>query len=356
MLVDQYLRATVAGTPKRTGASEASHMDSLLPPNHPTLFMGSLQEAIEYSKSSYKFLVLYFHSEIHQDTPTFVHKVFCDQTLIDLLNRNYIVWAGDVSLAGPHLSSMQLQIDGFPALCIYSPQSFVPRSHMAVLNDNHVQLPLQLYKLTDTCNNTDLDDILRMLTSVLEQYDGWINAVRRTVREAAANRQLMEDQDAAYQNSLRADEARELAALEEEQERIEENRRLEAEERARQDLLAEEARLEQLRIEEEQRQAERDMQDLLASRVRASQRISAEPSDGPDVISVTFRTVDSSRVTRRFNKTDSVELLYDFCRTLESSPATFMLATPYPRRTLTNMQQELGELNINKAILTIEPA
>ena len=343
------------GTPQKSGASEAAQMDSLLPPNHPTLFMGSLQEAISYSKSSYKFLVVYFHSEMHQDTPTFVEKVFCDQTLIDLLNRNYVVWAGDVSLTGPHLASLQLQIDGFPALCIYSPSTFVPRSHMAVLNETRTQLPLQLYKLADTSNNTNLDDVLQMLTGVLEQYEGWIGAVRRTAREAAANRQLMEDQDAAYQNSLRADEARAIAEAAEEQERLAAERRAEEIERVRLQRLEEQQKLEQMRIEEEQMQAERARQELVASRELASRRLSAEPADGADAVSVTFRTVDSSRVTRRFNKTDTVELLYDFCRTLETSPAAFTLATPYPRRTFTNMQQELGELNINKAILTIEP-
>jgi hypothetical protein len=349
MIIAQYWNKQIIPTPIRDGASESAHIDSLLPGNHPTLFMGSLQQAIAHAKDSYKFLAVYLHSELHQDTPNFVEKVFCDQTIIDVLNRNFVVWAGDVSLPGPHVVSLQLPIDGFPALCVFAPVTFVPRSHMAVVNEAHVQLPLQLYKLGDTCNNTNLDDVLHMLVGIVDQYSGWITAVRRNVREAAANRQLLEEQDNAYQQSLRMDEARaEAEAVEERQREVEERLELER--------VVQEMEMEQRRVEQEQLEQERAREELTASREAAVQRLGSEPSsDGPDVISVTFRTIESSRIMRRFNKTDTVEMLYNFCRTINSTPNQFSLATPYPRRTLSNMEQTLGELNINKAILTIEP-
>lgn len=326
-----------------------AYLESILPPNHPQLFQGSFQDAIAEAKSSYKFLVVYLHSEAHQDTGNFVEKVFCDQTVIEVLNRNFVVWAGDVSLAGPHLVSVKLQIDGFPALCVFSPSIFVPQSHLAVLRDAYVQLPLQLYKLADTSNNTDLEDILHMLTGVVDQYSGWINAIRRTAREAAANRQLLEDQDNAYEASLRRDEERAQAeALEAEQRR--ERERLELAQ------LAAAQEEERLRLEEEEMEAARAVAELTESRERAILRLAEEPSpDDPNAVSITFRTTDANRYTRRFLDTHTVESLYDFCRTLDSTPAQFSLATPYPRRTLSDLSQSIGALNINKAILTIEP-
>lgn len=325
-------------------------MDSLLPPNHPTLFMGSLNEAVQYAKSSYKFLVIYLHSDLHQDTQQFVNQVFCDQTVLEILNRNFVVWAGDVSLPGPHLASLQLPVDGFPALCVMSPLSFVPRSHSNFLTQANIRLPLQLYRLADTCNNTNTEDVVHLLSGVVEQYAGWITAVKRTQREAEANRQLLQDQDQAYLDALAADEARAREEEEAQLRREEETRRIAEEER-----LANEER------EAAERQAEREAAnraaELTASRERAANRLGDEPQEGAEnVISVTFRTIESSRITRRFLNSDTVELLYDFCRTLPSTPTNFSLLIPYPRRTLSNMQQSLRELNINKAILTIEPA
>jgi FAS-associated factor 2 len=334
----------------RDAEGEVGLFESLLPPNHPTLFVGSLQDAIAHAKSSFKFLVVYLHSEMHQDASNFIEKVFCDQTVIEVLNRNFVVWAGDVSLAGPHMVSMQLNIDGFPAMCVYAPSIFVPRSHMAVLNDARISLPLQLYKLADTSNNVDMEDVLHMLTGVVDQYKGWISAVHRNAREAEANRQLLEDQDNAYQISLRMDEERAAA------EALEVSQRIEAE-RSQRLLIEAQAEQDRRRQEEAEMEAARAIAELTESRERAFQRLSKEPSpDDPDAVSITFRATDANRITRRFNKNETVAQLYDFCRTIESTPNQFSLATPYPRRTLSNMAQSISELNINKAILTIEPA
>lgn len=301
-----------------------------------------------------KFLVIYLHSGIHQDAQSFVEKVFCNEAVVELLNRNYVVWAGDVAYPTAYRAALRLSIDGFPAIGVYSPPTFVPRSHAAVLDA--AGLPFDLYKFRDICNSIDADDILGMLTGVLEQYSPWIAAVDRVAREAEANRQLMEDQDAAYYEAVRADE--ELARQEEARVIMERIQRQQAEDEA----LAEsrrqedEALAERHRLEEVFRLEEMAAAALERERKKAAERLASEPAaDHPDAVQITFRAVDSSRVTRRFYKDDTVRTLCDFARTIDSTPADFTLVVPFPRRSLSDLDSKLGDLNINKALLNIEP-
>lgn len=315
-----------------------------MPVQHPTLYLGTLEEAIQQCKATKKFLVIYFHSNIHQDAAAFVDKVFCNEAVIDILNRNYIVWAGDVAYPTAYRAALRLVVDGFPALGVYSTLNFVPRTFVAVLEEARIHLPLDLYKFQDVSNSLDVEDILGMLAGVVEQYGPWITAVDRAARAAEANRQLMEDQDAAYLEAVRADE--ELARREEERnlaERIEQQRE------------EEEALRERHRLEEELRQEEMAAAALERERQNAAQRLASEPAaDNPDAVQITLRAADSSRVMRRFYKEDTVRTLYDYARTLPSTPADFTLTVPFPRRTLSEMDSKLGDLNIHKALLNIE--
>lgn len=340
----------------RGAQDEIMFLKSLLPARHPELYLGTLEEAIQRAKTLKKFIVIYLHSSIHQDAQNFVDKVFCNEAIVELLDRNYIVWAGDVSLPTAYRASLKLAIDGFPAFGVYSAQTFVPRSHLTILDEARVHLPYELYKFRDVSNMVDPDEVLGMLTGILEQYGPWITAVERAAREAEANRQLMEDQDAAYYEAVRADE--ELARREEERleaERIERQREEEAA-LAEQRREEEAALAERLRMEEEMRVQELAAVALEREREIAAQRLASEPAaDHPDAVQITFRAVDSSRVTRRFYKDDTVRTLYDFARTIETTPADFSLAIPFPRRTLSDLESKLGDLNINKALLNIEP-
>lgn len=341
--------------PPHGAQEETAALKLLLPPEQPDFYMGSLEEAIQQCRELKKFLVVYLHSEMHQDSANFVEKVLCTEAITAVLNRNFVVWAGDISMAGAYMVSLKLHVDGFPALCVFCPSNFVPRTHMAVLNEARIHLPYDLYKFVDTCNNTDADDVLQMLAGVVEQYGGWISAVERQVREAQANRQLMEDQDAAYNEAVRADEELARRAELEEQERIE-RESIEAEElRLAEVRAAEQALEERRRLEEELRLQEIAAAELERARQSAAQRLQDEPAaDAPDAVSVTFRATDASRISRRFRKTDTVQHLYDFCRTLPNTPPDFSLAIPFPRRALSDKSQSLDDLNINKAILNIE--
>lgn len=325
-----------------------------LPTEHPVLLGGTLKDALQHCKEVRKFLVVYLHSSIHQDAQTFLEKVFCNEAVVSLLNRNFVVWAGDVSSPGAYYTALTLSIDGFPSIGVYSPYAFIPRTHAAFMSAGG--RPFDFYKFADICNSVDPDQVLGMLTGVLEQYTPWISAVERVAREAVANRQLMEDQDAAYLEAVRADE--ELARQEEVREIEERIQRERAEEEALAESLRqeEEALAERHRLEESLRQEEMAAAALERERQKAAQRLASEPAaDHPDAVQITFRAVDSSRATRRFYQDDTVKTLYDFVRTIESTPADFTLVVPFPRRSLSDLDSKLGDLNINKAILNIEP-
>jgi hypothetical protein len=52
-------------------------------------------------------------------------------------------------------------------------------------------------------------------------------------------------------------------------------------------------------------------------------KLPVEPASGPEVAEIAFRASSGKKISRRFLKTDSVKLLYDFVRTLEAGELGF---------------------------------
>lgn len=124
---------------------------------------------------------------------------------------------------------------------------------------------------------------------------------------------MRREQDAAYLESLKADQEKERKRREEQDKIDQEKQRLVDEENKRKEMIQERERMkEELKIE-----------------------IPEEPPvDDPDVVRIVLKLPHGSRIERRFLKNQSLKFLYYFAFCHEDCPDDFHVVTNFPRRTL----------------------
>lgn len=91
--------------------------------NHPPLHPSSYLSAVATGFQSSKFLLVYLHSPIHEDTDDFCSQVVCSQAFREFTNDRVLMWAGDVWDAEAYSLSTQLRATKFPFLALLVCQS-----------------------------------------------------------------------------------------------------------------------------------------------------------------------------------------------------------------------------------------
>lgn len=125
---------------------------------------------------------------------------------------------------------------------------------------------------------------------------------------------IRQEQDEAYQQSLRADREKQLK-------REEDLRKKEAEERAEREKLAREEHFHSCLVK-------------LKSEIFTD--LPAEPSHNQehDIVKLVFKLPDGSRAQRNFHKSDKVKHLYWYVFSLQNAPLQFKMTTNFPKREL----------------------
>jgi len=92
-------------------------------PTHPTFHTGSYQSAVATAFERSKFLLVYLHSPLHEDTPRFCRGVLSAPGLVNYSNQNLVVWAGRVWDPEAYGLSTQLRATTFPFVALLVCQS-----------------------------------------------------------------------------------------------------------------------------------------------------------------------------------------------------------------------------------------
>lgn len=90
---------------------------------HPTFVEGSYQLAVQRAHQQSKFLLVYIHSPMHEDTPRFCHQVLCTQSFTQFANENFVCWSGRVWDPEAYDLSHQLRASSFPFVALLVCQS-----------------------------------------------------------------------------------------------------------------------------------------------------------------------------------------------------------------------------------------
>jgi FAS-associated factor 2 len=171
----------------------------------------------------------------------------------------------------------------------------------------------------------------RMLQNIASQRSPPREVVENTRRSGDT---LINEQDNAYEQSLRRDQEREQQA------RLERER------------IAREEEQERKRVQEEEERKQRRVE-LRAEKAKQLENV-VEPDPNSEegkgqVTKVLFRMPDGvTRVTRHFNHTDTLNMLFDFLDVnYELDVENFQLVTSYPTRRYS--QEDNGNLTLKEA-------
>lgn len=97
---------------------------------HPQFYRGPYSQALNDAKRELKFLLVYLHNELHQDTGAFCQEVLTHKEVISYLSRNNLIfWACSVDLPEGHKTSQALRENTYPFLALI----VLKNSHMTIV-------------------------------------------------------------------------------------------------------------------------------------------------------------------------------------------------------------------------------
>ena len=286
--------------------------DSTYSPSHPHFCDTSYQAAVQRAHQEGKYLVVYLHSPLHEDTPKFCRQVLCTRNVTMVLNEHAVVWVGKVFDPEAYDLSTQLRVSSFPFVAVL----LCPSAREVNVVDR-----VQGYM--------DEREFTERIESTVSANSNALGAMRQAVARREESSQLRAQQDREFREmedstrreaERRAREARERATLEEEE------RRLAASAAA----------------QEATRQQERE------SAIKKKKDSLREPDNGPNVATIRFQLPMGVKISRRFERGDTVQTLCDFLDVhfAESGGSTtrFAVSTHFPKVDLTDMTATLDKL------------
>ena len=274
--------------------------------NHPNFISTTYQQAVSQAYQASKFLMVYLHSPLHEDSHRFCQGTLCSDNFRRFADENVLVWSGQVWDAEAYGLSMQLKSKTFPFVALLLCQS-----------ERDVQIADKVQGFVDD----------RQLIERMQNAMPLIENIRRETNRRVEATRLREQQDREYREAEETDRRnREL------------REKAEAEERSRL---------------EEERNA-REMQEALelSERLENERRISSlkeslieEPAAGPDVSALRFQLPKGIKISRRFRKTDTIQKLFDFLSIHfadnEIEIKNFAVGTNFPKKNFEDMDSTI---------------
>ncbi|KAI8620363.1 hypothetical protein BC830DRAFT_1099718 [Chytriomyces sp. MP71] len=282
---------------------------------HPAFFQGTYSQALEICKRELRCLVVILHSEEHDDTEAFCRDTLASPIVLNFLReKRFLVWGGNICESEAFVVSNTLLATRYPFLSLIAPQG---SSRMVVVDRVEGLIAP--------------DALVATLQRQLDRVEAALRSVREDRERREQERSLREQQEEAYNASLRADQEKARRAQEEREQLAKKKE--------------EEAR--KLREIEDRREAKRQR------KLHLQQTIAAEPpvADTVDIAKIGIRLPGGDRLVRRFKATlATVQDLYDFIETHDLSPidleSDFEVINSYPRKVLNDRKQNIKEAGL----------
>ncbi|KAH6590320.1 hypothetical protein BASA61_005316 [Batrachochytrium salamandrivorans] len=275
----------------------------------PQFYSGTYTQALNFAKREIRYVLAVLQSDEHDDTAVFCRETLASETFINFVSeRNLVVWGGNIQEAEAFKVGTVLGVTAYPFMALIAPQG----SRMAAVH--------RFEGLMST------DRIISKLTRLFNRFDVLLAGARADRASHEAARNIRQQQDAAYQSSLLADQEKARKALEEQ-------------ERERQ---------EQLKQEQERLEVVSKIERRKQYKLELAARMPLEPAVGePNTTRLSIRLPSGERIIRRFKADDVVQLLWDFIETHDLQPldlaTEFVIVSPYPRRVYRDMTMTLQE-------------
>ncbi|CAF0941465.1 unnamed protein product [Rotaria sp. Silwood1] len=269
-----------------------TYFDNQYGPNHPPFYRGKFSQALRDAQREVRLLFIYLHEKNSPLCDRFCREVLCEDALRSTIGT-HLLWSASIDTQEGAQASRSLRANSFPCFCIIAHHG----------SQQIVQLKLDRY--------TYADEFLAEIINGVQHADEALQYNRDLRNTSSSRDRLLEEQNAAYLDSVRADKEKFERRLREENER----RKLEEDQR---------------RLEEEK---QRKLQKFAEFRDRIKQTFPDEPSSTEaDIIQVSIRLPANEPIRRRFRRSDPAKLLFEFAWTNSNVPDQFELLWGYPRK------------------------
>lgn len=264
-------------------------------PEHPVFYQGTYAQALNDAKRELKFLLVYLHSDSSSEATSFCRETLSNEQVVEYINRRMLFWGCDVSSPEGYRVSHSINARAYPVLV------------MIALRANKMVI---MGRMEGHCN---AEELIRRMDTVVNDNELWLNQARQDRLERDLTQTLRQQQDEAYQMSLRADQEKQRRKQEEREEAQRAQQAIEAERQAEQQRLE---NIERLKLE-------------LASQVPS------EPEPGaPGTISIVFKLPSGLRLERRFHSSNTLKDIHNFIFCHPEAPDSFEVTTNFPKRVL----------------------
>uniref|UniRef100_A0A6A7FUX8 FAS-associated factor 1-like n=1 Tax=Hirondellea gigas TaxID=1518452 RepID=A0A6A7FUX8_9CRUS len=303
----------------------------------PLFFQGLLSEAIDQSvmlpAAQRRMLALYIHHDGSVQANVFCSQVLCQTATISFLADNFVLWGWDITHKVHHqrLVARMISLIGSPAgMTVGGFRSEqLPAIMLLTRNRGSCEVLSVIYASTSS-----LDSVVTGLMEAVELFEDTRNAEVVEDEQRKHRQDIMNDQDVAYQESLRQDRAK--------------------------------AEMKRQQEEDEQREVMRQKSVMLheqemTEKLRASLQSELPPepqnTESPDVTVMRFRQPGNEQFTRAFNLDTELQVVLNFLHVRGFPADGYKFLQSWPRRDLAslNVAKTLRHFNIQQQeTITIE--
>ncbi|PNF19491.1 FAS-associated factor 1 [Cryptotermes secundus] len=287
---------------------------------HPEFFPGSLDEAVKEaclrSAKDRRLLAVYLHHDGSVLTNVFCTQLLGFESVLQCLNNHFVVWGWDLTHESNKLKFLGSVTRTLGSVAAMTIRNIEVERLPALLIIMRMRSATEIFTIVH--GNVGVSELL---TSLIQAVDVFTEQQRMEIREEderAARELVKREQDAAYQESLEADRAKEEAKRHQE---LMENR------------------------EKERREIRRQEVELIkeAHRLEVKSQLPEEPQEsaGAGITKIRFRLPKGECLTRRFQITAPLKVLLDFLVVQGYPPDEYKVISSWPRRDLTSLDSKL---------------
>ncbi|XP_058113105.1 plant UBX domain-containing protein 10-like [Magnolia sinica] len=273
--------------------------------SHPFFYACRFVEALKMAEQESKLLFLYLHLPEHPYTAPFCSGTLCSELVVQFLDANFVSWAAIANSGeGLHMTAA-LRAPTFPFCAI-----IMPASGDSIVILQQVEGPV---------SPAELVEILQL--TIEEQSSAFrARAVEEETRRA--NRQVREEQDAAYRAALQMDREKEVI------------RELVIEEPAHIQQQVEAHKKENIQKPRKSPTTAKQSGSKAKETIKETQRKeTVTPRTGPLVTQILIRFPNGERKEQSFLCTDKIQSIYRYIDSLDlPGIGSYHLISNFPRK------------------------
>jgi len=288
---------------------------------HPVFFIGSLEDAIKNSCAApireRRPLAIYLHHDNSVLANVFCSQILCAESVVNYLSSNFVTWGWDLTFESNKAKLLTMVTRHFGSVAASTIRNF-KADQLPVLivitrqrGINEVSSVIQ--------GKSTLDELMTNLIASHEVFAETIQVEMGEALEREERERVRTEQEAAFQESLAIDRAKEEAKKDEEK-------------RVQQEIEREEL----MRLAEQKREAhEKELRTAIQKSIQDI--LPDEPAeDSPEPLSkIRVRKPDGEFLLRRFRASAPLIELFQFTASKGFPVEEFKVIRTYPRRDLT---------------------